>query len=121
LLLAIERHYESDKQPEFVPNDNVDEVNLEHILPRRAKTSEWTQFSTEDVAFYSTKIGNMTLLKESKNNQIGNKPFSIKQTALASSAYKINSRYRNQLDWTKIDIDNRQLDFATIAPKVWSI
>lgn len=118
LLLAIERHLVSEKQPEFVPNDNVDEVNLEHILPRRAKTTDWSKFSAEDVAFYSTKIGNMTLLKEAKNNKIGNKAFAVKQPALSASTFKINVQFKKQPDWVKIDIDTRQGNFATIAPKV---
>lgn len=41
ILLAIERHLAGEKQPEFVPNENVDEMNLEHILPRKAKVTDW--------------------------------------------------------------------------------
>jgi uncharacterized protein with ParB-like and HNH nuclease domain len=120
LLLAIEKSLSGQAQPEFVPNENVDEVNLEHVLPRRAKSLDWPNFSADDVSFLSTKIGNMTLLQESKNNKIGNRAFSIKQPVLASSNYKINSLFKVSLDWTRLDIESRQRNFSVIAAKIWA-
>lgn len=120
LLSAIERELGGVTQPEFVPNENVDDVNLEHILPRRAKTLDWAAYSADDINFFSTKIGNMTLLQEAKNNKIGNKNFSVKKSVLSDSNYKLNSQFKNQSDWTKIDIESRQKSFSILAAKIWS-
>lgn len=121
LLLAIERHLLGEKQPEFVPNDNVDEINLEHILPRRAKVIDWPNFTSDEVSFHSIRIGNMTLLKEKKNNSLGNKPYAIKQPVLADSKMAVNSQFSGQAEWDKADIEARQHSFAALAPKIWKL
>lgn len=121
LLLAIERHLGGESQPEFVPNDNVDEINLEHILPQKAKKPDWPSFSPDEVAFHSIRLGNMTLLKEKKNNALGNRPFSIKQPVLAASKLVLNDQFKAQSDWKKQDIDTRQAFLANLAPHVWRL
>jgi len=121
LLLAIERHLGGESQPEFVPNDNVDEINLEHILPQKAKKPDWPTFSLDEVAFHSIRLGNMTLLKEKKNNALGNRPFSVKQPILAASKLDLNSQFKAQKDWLKQDIDTRQAFLANLAPHVWRL
>lgn len=39
-LMALERTALGARQPEFVPNSDSDQVNLEHVLPRNAKASD---------------------------------------------------------------------------------
>ncbi|WP_417595303.1 HNH endonuclease family protein [Parasphingorhabdus sp.] len=121
LLLAIERHLQGEKQPENVPNDNPAEINLEHILPRRAKPNDWPKFKPDEVSSHSVRLGNMTLLKEAKNNAIGNKPFSAKKPVLCTSNYKLNEQFKTQQDWIKDDIETRQLVLAQYAPLVWKL
>lgn len=65
--LALERAQSGESEPELVPNANEDEVNLEHILPQRAKATEWPAFSSEQVVALSQRIGNHTLLKKTEN------------------------------------------------------
>jgi hypothetical protein len=119
LLLAIERKLQGEKQPEFVPNENVEQVNLEHLLPRNPKDNEWGEFKGDDVGFYSTRLGNMTLMQEGKNNKLGNKLFPAKKQVLASSTYKLNKEICLAADWTKVTIEKRQEQLSNLAPQVW--
>lgn len=121
LLLAIERHLGGEAQPEFVPNENVDDINLEHILPRKAKSLEWPSFTADEVWFYSLRLGNLTLLKERQNNSLGNRPFATKQPILGASALKLNGQFSSQALWLKSDIEKRQSTLSALAPKVWRL
>ena len=121
LLLAIERHLSGVAQPEFVPNDNVDDINLEHVLPRKATTTDWPNFTADEVGFHSVRLGNLTLLKERKNNQLGNKPYVVKQPVLASSDHKLNAVFKSASFWGKGEIETRQQTLAALAPQVWKL
>lgn len=121
LLWAIERDLQGERQPELVPNENVDEVNLEHILPKRAKAAEWKKFAADEIGFYSLRLGNMTLLREKENNALGNKPFTKKRAPLGKSKFKLNAELDKKTEWTKRDIDERQNLLAVRAVKVWKI
>lgn len=121
LLLAIERHLIGEEQPEHVPNENVDQVNLEHVLPQKAKPTEWGNFSPDEVTFYSLRLGNMTLLQEKKNNKLGNRAFVVKQPVLEASEMKLNSTFADKSSWGKSDIEQRQKYLAGLAPEVWKL
>ncbi len=121
LLAALERKLEGTAQPELVPNENVDDVNLEHVLPKRGKIEDWPKYKNDEISFYSLRLGNMTLLKEKDNSRIGNKSFAVKAPALKKSNLKLNSVFRKANDWTKKDIDNRQAEMAILALSVWRI
>ena len=121
LLLGLERHLLGEAQPELVPNELVDDVNLEHVLPQRPKPTEWLNLASDEALFHSLKLGNMTLLQEKKNNAIGNKPFSTKQPVVAASTFELNKYFAAKSIWTVADIDTRQKLLANIAPKVWKL
>lgn len=121
MLICIENHLNNQKEPELVPNQNADEINLEHVLPQKAKTADWPNFSPDMVSLYAYRLGNMTLLKKGKNGKIGNKQFSIKQPILAASMYQMNKIFQSATSWSPGDIDSRQKAFAIVAPKVWPL
>jgi hypothetical protein len=121
LLHALERNLMNEKEPELVPNQNVDEVNLEHVLPQRAKPQDWPQFTAELIPLYAYRLGNMTLLSKGPNGKIGNKPWSDKKLALAKSKLKLNVIFKAAADWNQVEIDKRQQGFAQAAPGVWPI
>jgi hypothetical protein len=121
LLLGVERQLTGTKEPELVPNTDVDEVNLEHIVPQKPKAGEWPAFSAEDALVYAYRLGNMTLLQKGKNNKIGNKPWSVKKPVIAASLLKLNASIAAEADWNKAAIDKRQQQLAQLALKIWPI
>lgn len=121
LLLAIERHMCGESQPEYVPNENVDDINLEHVLPQKAKKVDWPTYSPDEVNFHSYRLGNMTLLQERKNNALGNQPFATKKPVLSGSKMHLNKVFGSQADWSRSDIESRQMKMSSLAPKVWKL
>ncbi len=103
----------------MVPNDNEDEVNLEHILPRNAKASEWPAFTPEEVPTWANRLGNHCLLKKSENTQIGNKPWSKKKAILERSSLRLTKLAGRKRDWTKKEIEDRQAKLASYALETW--
>jgi hypothetical protein len=119
LLVSLEKEMQDDKEPEMVPNEEADKVNLEHILPQRAKEADWPQFTPDDRKGLALRIGNMTLLKKSDNCKIGNKGWDKKQPALEASVLKLNSGMGQIQLWTADVINARQNDMAERAVKIW--
>lgn len=119
LQLAMEATEQGEEEPELVPNANEDEVNLEHILPQRAKSSDWPSFDSDAVASMSQRIGNHCLLKKSENAKIGNKPWSTKQPVLAKSSLTLTKSAGKAKDWDQKAIIARQKALAKIAVKTW--
>lgn len=119
LLLALERSKVGDPEPELVPNADEEEVNLEHILPRRAKRADWPQFREEEVGTWSQRIGNQCLLKKSENAKIGNKSWPVKKPILASSSLRLTKTAARVEDWNMDEIANRQRRLAKEAVKTW--
>ena len=119
LLLALERTARGEKEPELVPNRNEDEVNLEHILPRNAKPSDWPAFRPEEVSSWSNRLGNHCLLKKTHNNKIGNKPWSTKKPILTASTLRLTKLAGRKKDWTQKEIAERQRKLASYAVKTW--
>ena len=78
------------KSRRFVPNSNEDQVNLEHILPKRASAEDWgVQFDADERRDYVHRLGNMALLQKGPNGRIGNKAFSVKKPILKQSAFAL--------------------------------
>lgn len=120
-LMALEKCTKNEAEPEFVPNDNEEQVNLEHVLPKRAKEADWgTVFSADERKEYLHRIGNLALLQKGPNGQIGNKPFSGKKAVLSSSNFVLTKEIGAETIWTKQTIANRQERLAALAVKVWS-
>ncbi|MFY9265337.1 MAG: DUF262 domain-containing HNH endonuclease family protein [Solirubrobacterales bacterium] len=119
LLLVLERAKDGDSEPELVPNSNQDEVNLEHVLPRNAKESDWPSFKSEEISAWANRIGNHCLLRKTENAQIGNKPWSDKKPILMASSLKLTRMAGKKKNWTRKEIGARQNELAALAVKAW--
>jgi hypothetical protein len=119
LLLALERSKAGEREPELIPNASEEEVNLEHILPRRAKRADWPQFREEEVATWSQRLGNQCLLKKTENAKIGNKPWRVKKPVLASSSLKLTKAAGRVDEWNMDAISKRQRALAKEALRTW--
>lgn len=117
-LRVLERASVNESEPELVPNEDVEEVNLEHVLPKKAGDA-WGAFSPDEKLSYVFRLGNQALLKKTENRRIGNKPFSTKQAAFATSSFSMTNEIAHEPTWTPAEIDARQLRMADLAVKIW--
>jgi hypothetical protein len=119
VLVALERTQAGTPEPELVPNDDENEVNLEHILPKNPVAADWSQFTSDERHQYLHRIGNLALLSKGPNGKIGNRPFSDKKPILAQSALVLTKLAGAPADWTPEEVDNRQKALAALASKTW--
>jgi hypothetical protein len=79
ILYTIEAQRAQVNEPHYVPNEEADQINLEHILPIHPGPG-WTHISSEEAASNYHRLGNLALLPSSVNRKIGNADFSKKKT-----------------------------------------
>lgn len=118
-LLALENHSRQVGEPELVPNDDEDKVNLEHILPQNPKLDEWAGFSAESAPDYVKRLGNMVLLSKAANRRIGRRPFKDKRARYGESELKTTASVAKTSRWTPKAIRDRQDGLAKAAVIVW--
>ena len=88
---------------------NYDAMTLEHILPQNPPNK------AKDHDEYYGKIGNLLLIDEKTNNDLGNKPFSGKKTVLQKASIYVDDVLKNATDWTTSEIEQRTINFAKVA------
>lgn len=117
-LRVLENEARGDKNPELVPNENQDIVNLEHILPQKLNQN-WSNFLPEDHQAYYKRIGNLTLLKTKVNSDLSDANFNDKKIVYINSDFTITKSLSNKTQWNKIDIEERQNYLSELALKAW--
>lgn len=118
-LRAIEKQRSADPQPEYVPNDDVSQINLEHVLPM-IPTNDW-KVDAEQARSAQRLLGNMALLREARNRDLGNKSFAEKKKVFAESDYQTTAEIAERDSWTLDDIVERQKELAASAVKTWPL
>jgi hypothetical protein len=121
LLYVLERERRGDPEPELVPNQDVEAVNLEHVLPKSPDPSWGASFSPEEQKVLVFLLGNQALLAKTPNTNIGNRPFQIKKPSLSSSAFLLTQEIGAEADWTPTSIKDRQARLAKLAVTAWPI
>jgi hypothetical protein len=117
-LRSLELAAKDEPDPWLIPNDDVDAINLEHVLPLRPM-GEWQRFSEDDVKAYAKRLGNMALLKAKANSDLRSAGFAVKRQALSASPYTTTAMIGNEQDWTIDAIISRQKYLAELALKAW--
>ena len=120
LLRALELKRKGDPEPEFVPSDEEQIINLEHILPDNPQ-NHWPGIDPETASAYFKRIGNMVILQAKKNSMIGNSPFAEKKKVLKGSTYLLTSEVADYSVWGPNEIQDRQQNLARLAVATWSL
>ena len=118
-LRAIEKQRAADPQPEYVANEDVTQVNLEHVLPLNP-APEW-HIDPEQARAVQTRLGNMALMREAINRDIGNRPFDEKKAIYGGSGYLTTAEIAGYERWDLEAIDSRQARLAELAVATWSL
>jgi Protein of unknown function (DUF1524) len=118
-LIALEKAANDETQPELVPNADREQLNLEHVLPRKAEPADWPHFGDDELSDMKLMLGNQVLLRAADNTSLGNGPFKSKREVLANSKLKLTREVGDSEDWTPEDIRCRQARLAVLAVKTW--
>ena len=119
-LRSMELKANDEDQPWHMPNDDRNEINLEHVLPETPE-GNWPQFLEEDWALYRKRIGNLCLMRAKDNSTVKSAPFADKRVVYAESAYQLTRDVASAGEWTTSAIDDRQKELAELAVKTWSV
>lgn len=118
-LRAIDLYLTHDPNPQFIPNDDINVVNMEHVLPI-TPNSDWV-LAADIVASYTKRLGNLVIMNSRANVKIGNKGFSEKKAVYSDSPFITTQWVADYNQWGPEEISDRQKKLAEIAPKVWPI
>jgi hypothetical protein len=118
-LYALEQAAIGKAEPELVPNQDVEQVNLEHVLPRNP-SGDWDRtFNSDQIQSMRLMLGNQVLLRKSQNARLGNKSFAEKRKAYAASDLVLTKEVSKLNEWAPAAIRARQERLARLAPKIW--
>jgi hypothetical protein len=120
ILYALE-YYETPKKSGLKPRDTL---TVEHVLPQSPEDGAWTNYTDDERAVYTYRLGNLLLIDgpSRANDALGSKSWADKrdlikgygpQTPLTTAAVK-------KTTWTKATIDGRQRELAKLAPKAFA-
>jgi hypothetical protein len=119
-LRSLEMAAKGESTPWFIPNDDKQVINLEHILPQTAE-SNWPQFDEEETKVYSRRIGNLALLLAKTNSDLQNGSFDSKKSIYKDSPYELTRMIAQNPVWTKNEIASRQKALSELALKAWPL
>ncbi|MCI0420635.1 MAG: HNH endonuclease family protein [Acidobacteria bacterium] len=119
-LRAMELKLKGEKEPEWVPNDDGDDITLEHVLPENPG-GNWPGLSSDVVDMLYTRLGNLVLLQVSKNAKLGNASFEDKKKVLSQAGFALTLRVANYSAWGPDEIADRQAKLAEHALETWPL
>ena len=99
----MEMKVKDDPQPELIPNEEEEDINLEHVLPEKPE-SNWPHIDPELAQAYYNRIGNLVLLKAKNNSTVGNSSFADKRKVLKESAFLLTSEVGKSANWRTKEI-----------------
>lgn len=117
-LRCLETSAKREPHPYYLPNDDAQVVNLEHVLPRKPE-GNWPQFSDEVAEAFYRRLGNMALLQAKTNSNLKSGPFSEKKPILAASPYELTRQIGTVSEWNVEAIATRQASLARLAVQTW--
>jgi len=120
-LRAMEQKRKGQEEPEFVPMDDENVINLEHILPENPDEKSWPKIDRETAGAYCKRIGNLAIFQAKKNSLVGNSSFSEKRNLLKDSAFLLTSEIAKCGNWGIEEINRRQREMAKLAVETWPI
>lgn len=119
-LRSLEMAAKNEATPWFIPNDDKQVINLEHVLPQ-SPGANWPDFNEDDIRIYARKIGNLALLLAKTNSDLQSSDFATKKAIYKDSPYELTRMIATNGKWTKDEIALRQKTLADFAVKAWPL
>lgn len=118
LILLHSYLYAGENQNELFDND----VEIEHILPKKWQETNYNGWLYEDAEQYLEKLGNKIPFEKRLNIQAGNGYFGMKKEKYEESkVYEVKNLakyYKN--DWVKEDIEKREGELIDVLTKFFN-
>lgn len=119
-LRTLERAVKQTPDPCFIPNDDREIINLEHILPLKP-LDNWPSFNDAEAKADAKRIGNMVLLQARSNSDLRSAGFDEKRKVFERSPYELTSQVAALGDWNHQQILERQRVLANWALEAWPL
>jgi uncharacterized protein with ParB-like and HNH nuclease domain len=119
-LRTLEQVSKGEKEPWESPNEDANDINLEHILPRNPKAN-WPAFSQDQADAHLKRLGNMALIQKSKNKELGNGTFAEKKKVFLGAQFETTKMVASFEDWNPDNVLARQKQLAELALKAWPL
>jgi len=119
-LRSLEMAAKNEATPWFIPNDDKQTINLEHVLPESPE-GNWPQFDEETARFYTKRIGNLALLLAKSNSDLKSADFIVKKKIYKTSPYELTRQIADASSWGPEQITKRQKGLAEFAVKAWPL
>ena len=105
----------------------LDELELEHIFPRRPKGDSWP--NKDELSEHTWRLGNLTLLYAGWNKSFKNYSFIKKRDGIppnpkksySQSGIKLNDYVAEQTKWTVDEIKHYEKKLVEEAYKIWDL
>jgi Protein of unknown function DUF262/Protein of unknown function (DUF1524) len=120
-LRSLEMTVKGEPTPWFIPNDDRQAINLEHVLPIKPDASWMTTFDNETADAHVKRLGNLALLIAKANSDLKSSSFNDKKEIYKTAPYELTSQIATADDWTPAKIIERQKGLAQLAVKTWPI
>ncbi len=119
-LRSLEMTAKEEAEPYFEPLNDSQVISLEHVLPRKPE-GNWPKFDEDDVRTYSTRLGNLVLMRATENSGLKSSAFDAKRPSYRASSYVLTSQVGEVDEWTATTIGRRQNTLAELAVRTWRV
>lgn len=119
-LRVLEQSLSGVTPASFVPNDNPDDIVLEHVLPKEP-SPDWDYIDKSIREAHLKRLGNMTLLRKAESEEGGNSGFPSKRQIYAQSDFKLTQELADCGGWNVSEINVRQERLARLAVAAWPL
>jgi uncharacterized protein with ParB-like and HNH nuclease domain len=119
-LRSLEMVVKESPEPAFIPNNDRETINLEHILPQKPM-GNWPTFNENDAKADCKRLGNMALMQAKKNSDLKSASFDEKKKVFKDGPYELTSRLASIPEWTHERVVERQALLAKLALKAWPL
>lgn len=119
-LRSLEMQVKGEPDPCFIPNDDQQAINLEHVLPKNPE-GNWPQFTQDTADAFYRRLGNMVLLQARFNSDLRSASFAEKKKAYKDSPYELTRQLGVEPEWNTESIAKRQAILAKSAVRTWSL
>lgn len=119
-LRSLEMAAKGEAAPWFIPNDDKQAINLEHVLPEK-REEHWPEWDDEKAKVYVRRLGNMALLLAKGNSDLKSYSFDKKKAMYKNSPYVLTRQIAKVPKWREEQIVKRQKGLADWALKAWPL